>query len=158
MIFLNVIYGIKEGIRIWESKLQDLPTETISLKRNTQNRNIKQIVGHMVDSASNNTHRIIHLQYQINPLTFPNYATNGNNDRWISIQNYEDEDWNNLIQLWKYSHLHFIHLIQNVNTEKLNNEWISGQEYGNVSLEEMIIDFLNHFNLHLKEIQELIDQ
>jgi hypothetical protein len=35
----------------------------VATKRNSQNRTVKQIVGHLVDSASNNTHRIIHLQY-----------------------------------------------------------------------------------------------
>jgi hypothetical protein len=127
-------------------------------KRNIQDRTIKQILGHMVDSASNNIHRIVHLQYQESPLRFPNYATNGNNDRWIAIQNYQDENWNDLIRHWKYSHLHWVHVVKNVNAEKLNNEWISGSQYGNVTLKDMITDFLGHFHLHLGEIQELIDK
>ena len=93
----------------WTLKLLSYKKNTIEGIRNSQNRNIKQIVGHMVDSASNNTHRMIHLQYQQSPLEFPNYATHGNNDRWIAIQNYENEDWENLVQLWKYAHLHFVH-------------------------------------------------
>lgn len=47
----------------WKLRLLSLPEEVIGNRRNIQNRTIKQIVGHMVDSASNNTHRIIHLQY-----------------------------------------------------------------------------------------------
>lgn len=143
-------------LKEWEPKLLSLPNETISQRRNSQNRTIKQILGHLVDSASNNTHRIIHLQYQKSPLTFPNYATNGNNDRWIAIQNYQDEQWENLVQLWKYSNLHIIHVIENVNPEKLDNEWESGSN--NVSLKSMIIDYLSHFKLHLREITELIEQ
>lgn len=46
----------------WEPKLLLLPADILTQRRNSQNRTIKQIVGHMVDSASNNTHRIIHLQ------------------------------------------------------------------------------------------------
>ena len=86
-----------------KTKLFRFPKEVITQRRNTQNRTIKQIVGHMVDSASNNTHRVVHLQYRESPLEFPNYATYGNNDRWIAIQNYQDENWENLVQLWKYS-------------------------------------------------------
>jgi len=85
----------------WVPKLSALDDDVITERRNRQNRNIKQITGHMVDSASNNTHRIIHLQYQKSPLIFPCYATHGNNDRWIAIQNYQQEDWNELVQLWK---------------------------------------------------------
>lgn len=158
MVFSEVTEGILQGVTSWESKLAQLPENTISRKRNKQNRTIRQILGHMVDSASNNTHRIVHLQYQNSPLHFPNYATKGNNDRWIAIQDYQNEDWNNLIQLWKYSHLHLIHLINNVDPDTLNNEWDSESEYGHVSLNDMIIDFLRHFALHLNEIQELIDQ
>ena len=157
MEFSNVTKGIEEGLRKWEPVLNGLSVKTITLKKNSQNRTIKQILGHMVDSASNNTHRIVHLQYRASPLQFPNYASHGNNDRWIAIQNYQDEKWDDLIQHWKYSHLHLIHVIGNVDHSKLNNEWISGSEYGNVSLGEMIHDFLRHFNLHLSEIEELID-
>ncbi len=155
MDFSEIINGILKGLDTWEPKLLSLSDDTITGKRNKQNRTIKQILGHMVDSASNNTHRIVHLQYQESPFNFPNYATNGNNDRWIAIQNFQDEDWGNLIQHWKYSHIHLVHVIRNVNHACLNNEWISGSD-GNIALNDMITDFLRHFYLHLDEIQELI--
>ena len=139
----------------WVPKLTSLPKRTITESRNSQHRNIKQILGHLIDSASNNTHRVIHLQYQDSPFSFPNYATSGNNDRWIAIQNYEAADWNNMIWLWKYSLLHFCHVINNVNDEKLGNVWISGPDR-NISLHSMIVDFPKHLNLHLDEINELI--
>lgn len=140
----------------WELRLLSLPEDVIGNRRNSQNRTIKQIVGHMVDSASNNTHRIIHLQYNASPLIYPDYANLGNNDRWIAIQNYQNENWQNLVQLWKYSNLHIAHVIDNVNPEKLNNEWISALQQ-RVSLEAMILDYLSHFKLHLNEIEDLIN-
>jgi hypothetical protein len=158
MDFSDVTNGILQGLDIWEPKLITLSHEIISNKRNIQNRTIKQILGHMIDSASNNIHRIIHLQYQDSPFSFPNYAINGNNDRWISIQNYQEENWDDLIQLWKFNHIHWIHIVKNVNQDKLDNMWISESKYGNIKLKDMITDFLRHFNLHLGEIQELIDQ
>lgn len=149
----------KELLRLvneWELRLLSLPEEVIGNRRNIQNRTIKQIVGHMVDSASNNTHRIIHLQYNMSPLIYPDYANLGNNDRWIAIQNYQNENWENLVQLWKYSNLHIAHVIDNVNPEKLNNEWISALQQ-QVSLKAMILDYLSHFKLHLNEIEDLIN-
>ena len=140
----------------WELRLLSLPEEVIGNRRNIQNRTIKQIVGHMVDSASNNTHRIIHLQYNMSPLIYPDYANLGNNDRWIAIQNYQNENCQNLVQLWKYSNLHIAHVIDNVNPEKLNNEWISALQQ-RVSLKAMILDYLSHFKLHLNEIEDLIN-
>ena len=140
----------------WEPKLLALPEELISVKRNKQGRTIRQIVGHMVDSASNNTHRMVHLQYRKCPLDFPNYATEGNNDRWIAIQNYQEEDWGILVMLWEYSNLHVVHVIKNINPGKLENEWIASP--GNfIPLSEMVVDYLRHFKLHLGEIDEIIN-
>ena len=144
-------------INEWEPVLMNLPEEVIAQRRNTQNRTIKQIVGHIIDSNSNNTHRIVHLQYQSSPLIFPNYATFGNNDRWIAIQDYQNEDWMILIQLWKYTLLHISHVIKNVNAEKLNNEWISGPGQ-KITMKAMIIDFPRHLKLHLSEIKDLISK
>ena len=111
----------------------------------------------MVDSASNNTHRIVHLQYQTSPLAFPDYANHGNNDRWLTIQNYQAENWNDLVQLWKCTNRHIVHVINNVDPDKLDNIWLSalGEE---VSLRDMIIGYLGHFELHLNEIEVLMNE
>jgi hypothetical protein len=155
--FESISQELLSLIEKWEPKLAALPDDVIAERRNSQNRTIKQIVGHMVDSASNNTHRVIHLQYQQSPLVFPDYANFGNNDRWIAIQNYQEEEWNILVQLWKYTNIHFCHVIQNINTEKVANEWISGLNE-KITLEAMIVDFPRHFQLHLNEIDEVIDK
>ncbi len=155
--FESICRELLSLIEEWESKLSALSGDVISERRNSQNRTIKQIVGHMVDSASNNTHRIIHLQYQQSPLVFPDYANLGNNDRWITIQNYQEEEWKNLVQFWKYINMHFVHVIQNINNEKLGNIWISALN-DKISLEDMVNDFPRHFRLHLDEIHELINR
>jgi hypothetical protein len=143
-------------VNTWTPKLNELSEETVAQRKNSQNRSIKQITGHLIDSTSNNTHRIVHLQYQESPFEFPNYASFGNNDRWIAIQDYQNEEWQVLVQLMRYSLLHICHVIRNVNMEKTNNEWISGPGK-KVALKDLIIDFLRHLKLHLSEIQELID-
>jgi hypothetical protein len=154
--FKTFVTDIESVIKTWEPKLSALPEDTLKNRRNSQNRTIKQILGHLIDSTSNNIHRCIHLQNQKSPLIFPNYASLGNNDRWIAIQDYQNEDWNNMIQLWKYSLLHLCHIVNNIDESKLKNEWIAGPDQ-KISLEEMIDDFFpRHFNLHLDEIDELI--
>ncbi len=153
--FEPITQGLLNLIEEWEPKLLGISNDIITERRNSQNRTIKQIVGHMIDSASNNIHRIVHLQYQKSPLKFPNYATNGNNDRWIAIQNYQDEDWNNMVNLWKYCNWHIVHVIKNVDSSKLENQWYYSEERL-ISLKEGIIDYLRHFKLHLDEIDELI--
>jgi hypothetical protein len=152
----NLTREIVSLVESWEPKLLTLESNMLSSRRNSQNRTIKQILGHLIDSISNNTHRVVHLQYQKSPFEFPNYATYGNNDRWIAIQDYQNEDWSVMIRLWKYSLLHFCHVIKNVNDLKLDNEWISDQDK-TITLRTMIMDFPKHLKLHLSEINDLIE-
>ncbi|MBP8975595.1 MAG: DinB family protein [Bacteroidetes bacterium] len=154
MDFSNITNGISKVIEIWEPKLTNLPIETISQKRNKQNRTIKQILGHLIDSASNNHQRMIRLQYN-SDLIFPDYRQD--NDLWIALQDFQNEDWNNLIQLWKYFNLHMIQVIKSVDQSKLDNYW-HDFEGTKVTLQQMIEGYLSHIELHLNEIQELIDK
>ena len=153
--FENSNQSILQLIEVWEPRLLALSEEVISNRKNSQDRSIRQILGHLFDSASNNTHRIVHLQYRESPMSFPNYATFGNNDRWIAIQDYQHENWHDLVQLWKYANLHLIHVIRNVDLTKLENQWTSS-ETTLISLNEMIEYYPQHFDLHLKEMEELI--
>ncbi|WP_163325335.1 DinB family protein [Draconibacterium mangrovi] len=157
MAFQTIAEELNELVTNWVKKFENLPPPTISDRRNSQDRSIRQIVGHMVDSASNNTHRMVHLQYRESPVEFPNYATFGNNDRWIAIQNYQEENWSVLVNHWKFAHLHFIHVIRNINTEKLDQQWIADTNQF-VSLKDMVEDFPRHFKLHIGEIEELLNQ
>ena len=152
--FSAISLEIEQAVARLENWLLQLPEKLISNKRNSQNRTIRQILGHMHDSASNNTHRVIHLQYQTSPVSFPDYAHFGNNDRWIAIQNYQEENWQQLVKLWKYANLHFCHVIRQVNPEKLGQVWVSALNE-KITLEMMVTDYPRHFYLHISEIEEL---
>lgn len=154
MDFSNTTNRILSLTGTWESKLLELSLETISEKRNKQNRTIRQILGHLVDSASNNHQRMVRLQY-CPELLFPDYQQD--NDLWIALQDYQHSDWYNLVQLWKYYNLHMVHLIQSVDETKLDNTW-QNFENRTVTLRQMIEYYPAHMELHVAEIQELIDK
>ena len=120
MDFSNVTNGILRYIDIWALKLIDLPVDTITNKRNKQSRTIKQIMGHLIESAAKNHQRMVRLQYN-DKLDFPDYQQD--NDLWIALQDYQKADWNISIQLWKYYNLHMIQVIKSVDHTKLENSW-----------------------------------
>ncbi len=155
--FQQISEDLSKLISNWEVKLASLPERTIANRVNSQNRNIRQIIGHMVDSATNITHRIIHMHYQKSPVAYPDYANLGNNDRWIAIQNYQEEDWDELVRLWTAVNRHMVHLIRQVDESKLNQIWTSALK-DRITLKEMITDYPLHFKLHLNEISALINQ
>ena len=153
MDFSPIANGIREYLSNWEQKLLDLPEATITNKRNSQNRSIKQILGHLIDSAANNHQRMVRLQY--NPeLDFPDYQQD--NELWIALQDYQHADWPTIVQLWKYYNLHMIQVIRSVDASKLGNSW-QPFEHHTITLRQMIEGYLDHLELHLNEIQELID-
>ena len=150
-VFLSVINRIQQVIDKEEAFLLSLDRETVSVRFNKQNRSVKQILGHLVDSASNNHQRIIRLQYN-RELVFPDYRQD--NDLWIAIQDYQHSDWNILVQLWKFYNLHMMQVIGAVDLSKLDNYWYDF-EGTKVTLREMIEGYPEHLDLHMGEIHEL---
>ena len=93
--FSYITDGIAKVIETEERLLNDLSVEVITQRINRQNRTIKQILGHLIDSASNNHQRMVRLQYSKDLLFFPDYRQD--NDLWIALQDYQNTDWANLI-------------------------------------------------------------
>lgn len=150
--FINISEQIKELIEEWYQRLIKLSENDISGKKNFQNRTVREIMGHLIDSASNNHQRITRLQYN-SKLDFPDYRQD--NDQWIKIQNFQDENWIDLLNLWKYYNIHLTHIFKNIDNSKLKNTWTDFE--GNVvTLEEMVTSYLFHINLHFGEIEELL--
>ena len=61
---------IEALVDIWSSRLMELQSLIVGERQNSQNRTVRQILGHLVDSAVNNHHRIVRLQYN-KELEFP---------------------------------------------------------------------------------------
>jgi hypothetical protein len=61
----------------------------------------REIIGHLVDSASNNHQRFVRAQLQ-DDLIFPGYEQ----DAWVALQHYHDAPWEELIALWSTFNLH----------------------------------------------------
>lgn len=152
MNFSNLTEDLRRSVNDWEKKLLKLDENVFSGLVNHQGRTIKQILGHLIDSASNNHQRIVRLQYN-QSLIFPDYTRN--NDTWIAIQHYQDEDKMIIIQLWKYYHMHLAYIIDNVDEFELNNSWLDG-ENELLSLTDIINGYFSHFKLHLAEMQQVI--
>ncbi|MGD9992665.1 MAG: DinB family protein [Salinivirgaceae bacterium] len=153
MDFSSITNAILRAVETWEPELNQLPRELITGRRNRQNRSIKQILGHLIDSAANNHQRMARLQYN-KVLVFPDYQQD--NDLWIALQNYQNADWQTIIQLWKMYNLHIIQVIQSVDITALDNCWHNFEGTA-VSLRQMIEGYPEHLTLHMNEIRELIN-
>jgi hypothetical protein len=143
---------IKRVVSEWEPRLIALSEEAITRRENHQHRTIKQLIGHLIDSASNNHQRMVRLQYNEN-LIFPDYQQD--NDLWIAIQDYQHADWPNLVTLWKSFNIQIAHLILSIDKTKLNSCW-TNFEGAKVTLKDMVKGYPDHLNLHLNDIREIL--
>ena len=162
--FSNTIQDLRAILAREEPFLRSLSEEEISQRFNRQQRSVKMLIGHLIDSASNNHQRIVRLQYaprcghsmpntEMGMLVFPDYTQD--NNLWIQLQGYQQEDWDQLITLWKYYNLHMIQVIQSVDQTKLENYWID-YEGCKVTLRQMIEGYTGHIHLHLDQIHDLV--
>lgn len=135
------------------SSLSGIPAG-LELTSPGENRwSIKELVGHLVDSASNNHQRMVRLQYT-NELDFPSY--DAMNDHWVSIQAYQAENWHHLLALWKLFNLHIAHIIRHADPSCLDNAWFTG-EGEKITLRDMITGYVEHLALHIRDIRLIAD-
>lgn len=106
----------------------------------------KEILGHLIDSASNNHQRFVRAQLS-SEIRLLDYEQEG----WVATQSYQTESWENLVRLWNVYNLHLLHVGTNVPAEKLNNMCFIG---GNVpvTLEFIFVDYVRHVKHHLRQI------
>jgi hypothetical protein len=63
----------------------------------------KQIIGHLIDSASNNHGRFVRAALE-DDFVFPGY----DQDAWVSEQRFNEVPWVRLVDLWRSLNLHML--------------------------------------------------
>ncbi len=70
---------------------------------------VKEILGHLIDSASNNHQRFVRAQLA-GELSFPGYEQNA----WVVSQDYQRGHWRALVDLWVAYNHHLAHVIRRI--------------------------------------------
>ncbi len=139
---------IRETISAAKPGLLKIDPEHAAIKKNPSSWSKKEILGHLIDSASNNHQRFIRGAQNI-AENFPVYSQ----DPWVEVQHYNEMDWLNLIELFYQYNFHISRVIDFLPAESLNNLCNIGKE-NPVTLEFVIEDYLRHLKHHLVKILE----
>lgn len=134
-------------------QLKRMPKEAIEARIDPSAWSVKEIIGHLVDSASNNLQRFVRLQVS-DGLIFPDYSQD--NDAWVSIQRYQEAPWDDLLSFWRLFNHHLSRVIRTVNKGCIDNIWVLDDDTS-ITLGELMIDYLRHLRGHLGQIKECID-
>ncbi|TAG58202.1 MAG: hypothetical protein EAZ27_01750 [Cytophagales bacterium] len=100
----------------------------------------------MIDSATNNHQRFIRCQFEQNPEIVYNQ------DKWNEYSFDQQIDYNQIITFWKIYNKQLIEIINRIPIENLKNQIKVGDKL--LSLEFLIIDYVEHLEYHLKQVIE----
>ena len=109
---------------------------------------IKEIIGHLVDSAANNHQRFVRAQ-SVDALTFPSY----DQDEAVNVQDFQNYSWPELIQFWRLYNRHLAHVIERIPADKQDVACSIGPNEPK-SLEWLVQDYLVHLRHHMNQIEE----
>lgn len=120
----------------------------------------KEVVGHLVDSASNNHQRFIRAQFQ-DDLVFPGY----DQDEWVALQHYQEASWSHLLTLWRDFNLHLAHVMTVTTPEQRLRERqrhsLDRIAYQTVpldrpaTLDAFMRDYVDHLHHHVRQLRDL---
>jgi len=116
----------------------------------------KEIVGHLIDSASNNHGRFVRAQLQ-DDMTFSGYEQ----DDWVRVQTYQDGTWPDLVLLWQAFNHHIAHVMETAGAEALAKPrarhnlnalaWQPLDDGQPATLEYFMRDYVGHLKHHLRQ-------
>jgi hypothetical protein len=117
----------------------------------------KQVIGHLIDSASNNHQRFVRAQFT-EDLVFPGYQQ----DAWVAAQRYQAAPWPELVALWQHFNLHLARVIEaappEVRTRPRRRHnlhqlaWRPIPEEQPATLEYFMGDYVGHLKHHLAQV------
>jgi len=151
------IKEFRSAIEEYADRLRGISEVQSQIRPQPKKWSPKEIMGHLVDSASNNHQRFIRAQFK-DDLVFPGYQQ----DDWVAVQEYQTESWLLLIETWKNFNLHLLHSIAQIPVDVLTRRrvkhnlheiaWITVPENQPATLEYFIRDYLVHMKHHLTQI------
>ncbi len=106
----------------------------------------KQIVGHMLDSATNNRQRFVRASTE-GKYSGPKYAQ----EAWVDAHGYADQPWSTLLGWWEAEHEILMSVVDRIPEEKLQSLCVVGKDQP-VTLRFLIEDYVTHQQWHLKQI------
>ena len=121
-----------------------------------------EILGHLVDSATNNHRRFI-LAHAQDHLRFDGYAQ----DDWVRLHDYQHADWAELLSLWRFYNLHLARLMA-ITPADLRLRTTTDHEFDRMamrtvpagtpsSLDYLMRDYVYHLEHHVRQIEGLVN-
>ena len=138
--------ALRERVTTIVPRLLDMPEYEVAHKPTPDRWSKKEILGHLIDSASNNHQRFVRAQLE-GGLSFPGYEQEG----WVRCQGYATADWRLLVELWAAYNRHLADIVARLSVAALSITCHIGGGQP-VSLAALAQDYLLHLDHHLAQL------
>jgi hypothetical protein len=140
-----------------------VPDESASRRPAAGGWCVKEIIGHLIDSAAHNHTRFVRAQ-MADDLVFTGYEQG----TWVAAQGYADEDWPALVGLWRLYNLHLARVMAlvpkparmqprtNHTLDQIGWQLVSRTEA--VALDYLMADYVGHHKSHLHPVVSLLGE
>ena len=105
----------------------------------------KQIIGHLIDSATNNHHRFVRAQFDDMPKIL--YQQ----ELWNEYSYYQGMSQEHIISFWEKYNRHIVELTQRIPAKLLSRECMMSDGKG-YSIGWLFEDYVRHLEHHLRQI------
>jgi len=105
----------------------------------------KQILGHLIDSATNNHHRFVRAQFDDKPTILYEQES------WNEYSYYQSMSQEHIISFWEMYNRHIVELTQRIPAELLSRECMMSDGKG-YSIAWLFEDYVRHLEHHLRQI------
>lgn len=137
---------LRAEVRRAEGPLRAISEEAASASRGPGRWVVKEILGHLIDSAVNNHQRFV-WALLVSPLELPDY----DQEVWVAVQRYRERLWAELVELWVALNLHLAVVMEDVPAERLQTLCRIGNNEP-ATLEWWMRHYLQHVKHHLEQI------
>lgn len=140
----NAIERLEYLCKIIPELLMKIDENSFNEKNRPEKWSKKEIIGHLIDSATHNHQRFVRCQFEEKPQIV--YDQN----KWNDYNFYQQIDKHQIIDFWTIYNRQLLELIKRIPNENLERECSVGEN--SFTLEFLINDYVVHLEHHLKQV------
>lgn len=144
-------------VRSVAGTLRQISDQDASVRPAPEKWSPKELVGHLIDSATNNHRRIV-IGALKDDLIFEGYQQ----ESWVRVQNYQNREWVKLVTTWANYNLHIARTIDELPVKILLTKrarhnfheilWKPVPAKSPSTLNYLIKDYIGHLEHHVQQI------
>jgi hypothetical protein len=107
----------------------------------------KEIIGHLIDSAQINLQRFVRCTYE------EKFKLTYEQEEWVQVQHYQDEDINEILELWRLLNFQIIRVWKNYPEDRLIAKCDNSKTVVTLHTVEFLAqDYVDHLQHHLGQV------